>query len=153
MYLFIAIIFIAELIIACTIINYIIKADKAVCRYNECIKVFNPLVQTCLQYARCLVTTFNSSFESFIDFVRKKQEQIHAMGHLGENRSGFRTQTWRRDLWTGDAEPDCRQKRIHHHQLHGWHGWTIHGNTLAGKTSRQLKWNIFYAFSIKQVSA
>ena len=76
MYLFIAIIFIAELIIACTIINYIIKADKAVCRYNECIKVFNPLVQTCLQYARCLVTTFNSSFESFIDFVRKKQVQI-----------------------------------------------------------------------------
>lgn len=76
MYLFIAIIFIAELIIACTVINYIVKADRAVCKYNECIKVFNPLVLTCMQYARCLVSAFNNSFEKFVVFIKKKQEQV-----------------------------------------------------------------------------
>ena len=76
MYLFIAIIFIAELIIAFTIINYIVKADKAVCRYNECVKVLNPLVLTCMQYTRCLVFTFNKSFMNFLVFVKKKQEQV-----------------------------------------------------------------------------
>lgn len=76
MYLFIAIIFIAELIIACTLINFIVKADKKVCRYNACVEVFNPLAQTCLQYFRCLVSSFNRSFETFFVFVKKKQEQI-----------------------------------------------------------------------------
>ena len=74
MYLFIAIIFIAELIIACTLINFIVKADKKVCRYNACIEAFNPLAQTCLQYSRCLVSTFNRSFDSFFVFIKKKQE-------------------------------------------------------------------------------
>ena len=76
MYLFIAIIFIAELIIAVTIINYIVKADRAVIKYNECVKVLNPLVLTCMQYARCLVSNFNKSFEKFIVFIKKKQEQV-----------------------------------------------------------------------------
>ncbi len=76
MYLFIAIIFIAELIIACTIINLIVKADRKVRSYNACVEAFNPLAQTCLQYARCLVSTFNQSFETFFVFIKKKQEQI-----------------------------------------------------------------------------
>ena len=63
MYLFIAIIFIAELIIACTVINFIVKADRKVRRYNACVETFNPLAQTCLQYSRCLISTFNRSFE------------------------------------------------------------------------------------------
>lgn len=76
MYLFIAIIFIAELIIAGTIIKWIVKADKHACRYNACVEAFNPLAETCLQYIRCLVSSFNNSFEGFISFVKKKQEQI-----------------------------------------------------------------------------
>ena len=76
MYLFIAIIFIAELIIACTIINFIVKADTKVRRYNACVETFNPLARTCLQYARCLVSSFSRSFGKFFDFVKKKQEQI-----------------------------------------------------------------------------
>ncbi|HIT92155.1 MAG TPA: hypothetical protein IAD11_04465 [Candidatus Stercorousia faecigallinarum] len=76
MYLFIAIIFIAELIIACTVINFIVKADRKVRRYNACVETFNPLAQTCLQYSRCLVSTFNRSFENFFVFIKKKQEQI-----------------------------------------------------------------------------
>ena len=76
MYLFVAIIFIAELIIAVTVINYIVKADRAVIKYNECVKVLNPLVLTCMQYARCLVSSFNKSFEKFIVFIKKKQEQV-----------------------------------------------------------------------------
>ena len=76
MYLFIAIIFIAELIIACTVINFIVKADRKVRRYNACVETFNPRAQTCLQYSRCLVSTFNRSFENFFVFIKKKQEQI-----------------------------------------------------------------------------
>ncbi len=76
MYLFIAIIFIAELIIACTIINFIVKADRQVRRYNACIEAFNPLAETCLQYTRCLVSVFNESFQNFIVLVKKKQEQL-----------------------------------------------------------------------------
>ncbi len=76
MYLFIAIIFIAELIIAITIINYIVKADKLVCRYNSYVEVFNPLCETCLQYIRCVVTNINQSFEKVFVFIRKKREQV-----------------------------------------------------------------------------
>ena len=76
MYIFIAIIFIAELIIACTIINFIVKADRAVRKYNECVKVFNPLAMMCLQYVRCMVSTFSKSFGEFVVFVKKKQEQV-----------------------------------------------------------------------------
>ena len=63
MYLFIAIIF-------------IVKADRKVRRYNACVETFNPLAQTCLQYSRCLISTFNRSFENFFVFIKKKQEQI-----------------------------------------------------------------------------
>ena len=76
MYIFIAIIFIAELIIAHYIISYLIKLDKCVRYYNACVESFNPLLQTCLQYGRCIVATFKSSFENFIAFVKKKHEQI-----------------------------------------------------------------------------
>lgn len=76
MYLFIAIIFIAELIIAITIINYIVKADKLVCRYNSYVEAFNPLCETCLQYIRCVVTNVNQSFEKVFVFIRKKREQV-----------------------------------------------------------------------------
>ena len=76
MYIFIAIIFIAELIIAHYIISYLVKLDRCVKYYNACIESFNPLLQTCLEYGRCVVATFKNSFENFIAFVKKKQEQI-----------------------------------------------------------------------------
>lgn len=76
MYILIAIVFIAELIIALNLILLIIKADKKVCYYNECIKAFNPLADTCLKYARCLVSSFKNSFDKIFYFIRKKQEQI-----------------------------------------------------------------------------
>ena len=76
MYLFIAIIFIAELIIACTIINCIIKADRAVLKLNQCVTAFNPLAKICMQYARCLVSAFSRSFSNFVAYVEKKREQI-----------------------------------------------------------------------------
>lgn len=76
MYIFIAIIFIAELIIAHFIISHLIKWDKQIRYYNACIEAFNPLMQTCLQYGRCLVSSCKNSFESIILYVRKKHEQI-----------------------------------------------------------------------------
>ena len=76
MYILITIVFIAELIIAFNLINWIRKADKKVCAYNDCVKEFNPLVEISLQYARCLVGNFNEGFEKVYTFIKKKQEQI-----------------------------------------------------------------------------
>lgn len=76
MYILILIVFIAELIIAFTLINLIVKADKKVCELNNYVEAFNPLVETFLQYARCLVSNFHKSFEKIFVLVRKKQEQI-----------------------------------------------------------------------------
>ena len=76
MYLFIAIIFIAELIIAVTVINYITKIDNKVLELNSCVEVFNPLAEVCLQYARCLATTFRLNFDKLINFISHKRKQI-----------------------------------------------------------------------------
>lgn len=76
MYILIAIVFIAELIIALTLILLIVKADRYVCALNDCVQAFNPLAQTWLQYARCLVSSFNKSFNKVYKFFKKKQEQV-----------------------------------------------------------------------------
>lgn len=76
MYIFIAIIFIAELIIAHFIISHLIKWDRQVRHYNACVETFNPLLETCMQYSRCLVSSFKNSFENTINFVKKKREQL-----------------------------------------------------------------------------
>ena len=76
MYLFIATIFIAELIIAVTVINFLAKLDKKVNDLNCCVEAFNPLAETCLQYARCLTTTFRQNFDKFVSFVSHKRKQI-----------------------------------------------------------------------------
>ena len=76
MYILIAIVFIAELIIALNLILWIVKADKKVRYYNQCVDVFNPLAQTALQYARCKVSEFNKSFACIFEFIRKKKEQV-----------------------------------------------------------------------------
>lgn len=74
--MFIAIIFIAELIIALNLISWIVKVDRKVCKYNQCVVVLKPLVQTALQYVRCLVNNFNRSFEKVYTFIKKKKEQV-----------------------------------------------------------------------------
>lgn len=76
MYMFIAIVFIAELIIALNLIMLIVKADKKVREINDCVTVFNPLAETFMQYVRCLVKSFNSSFTDVIEFFKKKKEQV-----------------------------------------------------------------------------
>ena len=76
MYVFIAIVFIAELIIALNLIILIVKADKKVREINDCVTVFNPLAETFMQYVRCLVKSFNSSFTDVIEFFKKKKEQV-----------------------------------------------------------------------------
>lgn len=76
MYIFIGIIFISELIIAHFIISNLIKWDRKVRYYNACVESFNQLLQTCLQYGRCLVASFKNSFEKFIAYVKKKHEQL-----------------------------------------------------------------------------
>ena len=76
MYIFIGIIFISEIIIAYFIISNLIKWDRKVRYYNACVESFNPLLQTCMQYGRCLVASFKNSFEKFIAYVKKKHEQL-----------------------------------------------------------------------------
>ena len=76
MYLFIATIFIAELIIAVTIINFIAKLDNKVCELNCCVEAFNPLAKICLQYTRCLATNFRTNFDKFIKFIKNKRKQF-----------------------------------------------------------------------------
>lgn len=76
MYIFIAIVFIAELIIALNLIMLIVKADRKVREINNCVTVFNPLAETFMQYVRCLVKSFNGCFSDIIEFFRKKKEQM-----------------------------------------------------------------------------
>lgn len=76
MYIFITIVFIAELIIAFNLIVWILKADKKVRHANECVCAFNPLAEIFLQYMRCKVSTANESFNKIFVFIRKKQEQV-----------------------------------------------------------------------------
>lgn len=76
MYIFIATIFIAELIIALNLILLLVKADRKVRYYNNCVDAFNPLAETALQYARCRVSEFNKSFKCVLEFIKKKKEQV-----------------------------------------------------------------------------
>lgn len=76
MYLFIAIIFIAELIIAVTVINFIVKINNRVNKLNSCVEVFNPLAEVCLQYVRCILTGFRTNFDKLIEYVACKKKQI-----------------------------------------------------------------------------
>lgn len=76
MYIFIAIVFIAELIIALNLVLWIVKADKKVLWINSCVTVFNPLAKTALQYAGYKVSEINKSFKNIFEFIKKKREQV-----------------------------------------------------------------------------
>jgi len=76
MYILIAVIFIAELIIALQIILLITKADKKVCDLNECVNAFNPLAKTCLEYVNCLSSVFNKNVIKGIEFIKKQHHKM-----------------------------------------------------------------------------
>lgn len=76
MYILIAVIFIAELIIALQLILLIEKADKKVCDLNECVAAFNPLAKTCLEYVRCLSSVFNKNVIKSIEFIKKQHYKM-----------------------------------------------------------------------------
>jgi len=76
MYIFITIIFIAELIIAFQLIMLIIKVDKRICDINDCVKEFNPLVETCMEYVRCLRLSFGEKIKKTVEFVNKQRQKI-----------------------------------------------------------------------------
>ena len=76
MFMLIAIVFIAELIIAFQLITLIKKADRKVCNINACVKEFNPLAQTYMQYVRCLTTSATSSVQKILKFIEKQKSQF-----------------------------------------------------------------------------
>lgn len=76
MYILVSIVFIAELIIALNIIALIIKADRKVREANLYVDVLNPLIEACMQYARCVVRQFSKSFGVVLSFIKRKKEQI-----------------------------------------------------------------------------
>lgn len=76
MYIFITIIFIAELIIALQLILLILRVDKKICDINDCVKEFNPLAETCMEYIKCLRLSFGEKFKQTVEFVKKQREKI-----------------------------------------------------------------------------
>lgn len=76
MFMLIAIVFIAELIIAFQLIALIKKADRKVCDINACVKEFNPLAQTCMQYVRCVTTNATLSVQKILKFIDRQKSQF-----------------------------------------------------------------------------
>ncbi|MBO6087911.1 hypothetical protein J6P92_06165 [bacterium] len=76
MYMLIAIVFIAELIIAYHVISWIIKVDRKICDLNACVRVFNPLAETCMQYVRCVTTTLTNKVKKSIEFIRIQKSKF-----------------------------------------------------------------------------
>lgn len=72
----IAIVFIAELIIAFQLISLIMKADRKVCDLNACVQAFNPLAETCMQYVRCVTDVFTTNVKKGIDFIQKQKSKL-----------------------------------------------------------------------------
>ncbi len=76
MYLFIAIIFIAELIIASNVISCIVKADKRICSLNEQIIQTMPKIQKGLSGLKDCVKCIKTTFDCAAGFVKKKQREF-----------------------------------------------------------------------------
>lgn len=76
MYLFIAIIFIAELIIALTVITFIVKADKWVCEFNERVLSAKPLIEKTLGVLKSIVSNLQGAVKNTFEIVKRKKEQF-----------------------------------------------------------------------------
>lgn len=76
MYLFITIIFTAELIVAGTLINGIIRADRSVCALNQKIITSKPEIKRILKQTSECVSCMQESVNSLITFVKRKHQQV-----------------------------------------------------------------------------
>ncbi len=76
MYLFIAIIFIAELIIASSLISNIVKADKYVCAIDKKVTQSHPKTEKALFCFRESVRCLKSCFEASTEFLKCKQREL-----------------------------------------------------------------------------
>lgn len=81
MYLFIAIIFIAELIIAGTLISGILKADRMICSLNSKVSALKPDIKCALAQTRECVSCLQTSVNSLISFVKKKTSRGYAQSY------------------------------------------------------------------------
>lgn len=76
MYFFIAIIFIAELIIAFTVINTLWKADKAVLKFNR------QMIESSIKFidimtkARIFVYGMKNKVNDFINYINRKRQEV-----------------------------------------------------------------------------
>ncbi len=76
MYLFIATIFIAELIIAGSLIIFIVKTDRKVRELNNRVIVFKPVLEGYLKAFKKAVYNLQNTFEAFFTFIKKKRQQF-----------------------------------------------------------------------------
>ena len=77
MYLFIAIIFTAELIIALTIISWIIKADKKIKTYNKKLMKIRPCFEKIINDVSFCITGFGEYYNCVINSLKKRQRQFY----------------------------------------------------------------------------
>lgn len=75
MYTLIAIIFIAELIIAYQILSVILKFDRKVCELNSVINEFNPLTKTFMRYIRMQVVSVSEKVGKTIAFINEQKKK------------------------------------------------------------------------------
>ena len=75
MFLFIAIIFIAELIIAATLILFIVKADRAVVSLHRQAVAVRPQIKAVLEGVKAGIKEVNEKQEIVINYLRKKRNQ------------------------------------------------------------------------------
>lgn len=54
---FFIIVFIAELIIVCSLISWILKLDKKVCELNECFSIINPIIEDTITSVRISINS------------------------------------------------------------------------------------------------
>lgn len=76
MYLFIATIFIAEIIIAVTLINYIVKADKFVQKCSIQVMQTRPCFEKMLKDLGLCVSNFGEYYNYMVNLIKKKQRQF-----------------------------------------------------------------------------
>jgi len=75
MYLLIAIVFIAELIITCSIISLLRRADRAVLGLNAQVISSRSSIEKIMADFKCAVKTIVNGIDYFAAYVRKKREE------------------------------------------------------------------------------
>ncbi len=73
---FIAIILIAELIIAIALVNIILKTSKQVCVINNQLIEITPLIKECFTVTRNSLSKLNTIVEKILSGIKKKKSQF-----------------------------------------------------------------------------